>query len=63
MADMIPVIIRVASSKVGKNDWLYATAKDNFGANTNKCNQFATMAVQWVRAIISVVLCLIIRPC
>ena len=40
MADMIPAIIRVASRKVGKNDWLYATAKDDFGANTNKCNQF-----------------------
>jgi len=40
MADMAPAIVRVATSKVGKKDWLYETAKGDFGANTNKCNLF-----------------------
>jgi len=33
-------IVRVARSKVGSQAWMYDREKDNFGKNTNKCNQF-----------------------
>lgn len=40
MADVASEIVRIARSKVGSKSWLYDTAKDNFDAGTNKCNQF-----------------------
>jgi hypothetical protein len=40
MSQFADAIVRVARSKVNRLDWLYATPKDNFAANTHKCNQF-----------------------
>jgi len=40
MSNIPERIVRVAQSKVGRRDWLYSVSKDNFGPNTNKCNQF-----------------------
>src|SRR5690348_1080524 len=33
-------IVRVARQYQGSELWLYRASKDNFGKNTNKCNQF-----------------------
>jgi RHS repeat-associated protein len=33
-------VVRTAKSYVGSEDWQYAKTKDNFGSETNKCNQF-----------------------
>ncbi|WP_020466071.1 CHAP domain-containing protein [Singulisphaera acidiphila] len=40
MSSLASDIVRVARSKVGAKDWMYGTAKDEFAANTNKCNKF-----------------------
>lgn len=40
MATAAERIVRAAKAKVGSKAWAYATAKDDFDANTNKCNQF-----------------------
>jgi hypothetical protein len=40
MSSLAPDIVRVARSKVGSKDWMYSVKKDEFAANTNKCNKF-----------------------
>jgi hypothetical protein len=40
MALMAAQIVRVANGKVGSKEWLYGAEKDEFKANTNKCNKF-----------------------
>jgi len=40
MSSLAGTIVRVARSKVGKQDWMYVKEKDNFAKNTNKCNLF-----------------------
>lgn len=40
MSHFAKSIVRVAEAKIGSNDWAYDKAKDNFPANTNKCNKF-----------------------
>jgi hypothetical protein len=40
MASLASDIVRVARGKVGSKAWMYSTKKDEFAANTNKCNKF-----------------------
>lgn len=40
MSATTDAIARTARSYVGSKAWRYDTAKGDFGANTNKCNQF-----------------------
>lgn len=34
------IIVQVAKTKVGRQDWMYSKEKGDFGKNTNKCNLF-----------------------
>lgn len=45
MATKAAEIARVARSKAGSQDWMYDKVKDNFAANTNKCNKFVYDAI------------------
>ena len=40
VAETCKEIVRVARQYLGSELWLYRASKDNFGKNTNKCNQF-----------------------
>jgi cell wall-associated NlpC family hydrolase len=40
MSPLATQIVKVATSKVGSEEWLYSKSKDNFPENSNKCNKF-----------------------